>query len=107
MSSIKKAWIAAAVAVVFATGLIVWQVKARRSELVNLSAEDMALIADDQPPQFRVDLARREVLRVELRPVAVDLGDVRDGLVELDEAARVEEDLSVLSYALQTITAPS
>lgn len=57
MSSIKKAWIAAAVAVVFATGLIVWQVKARRSVLVNLSAEDMALIAEDQPPQFRSRLA--------------------------------------------------
>ena len=57
MSAIKKAWIAAAVAVVFAAGLIVWQVKARRSELVNLSAEDMALIAEDQPPQFRARLA--------------------------------------------------
>ena len=57
MSAIKKAWIAAAVAVVFAAGLIVWQVKARRSDLVNLSAEDMTLIAEDQPPQFRARLA--------------------------------------------------
>ncbi|HEV2827653.1 MAG TPA: peptidylprolyl isomerase [Pyrinomonadaceae bacterium] len=57
MSSINKAWIAAAIAVVFAGGLIFWQVKARRSELVNLSAEDMALIAEDQPPQFRSRLA--------------------------------------------------
>ena len=58
MSSIKKAWIAAAIAVVFAGGLIVWQVKARRSEyLANLSAEDMALIAEDQAPQFRARLA--------------------------------------------------
>jgi len=57
LSAIKKAWIAAAVAVVFAAGLIVWQVKARRSELVNLSAEDMSLIAEDQPPQFRARLA--------------------------------------------------
>ena len=57
MSAIRKAWIAAAVAVVFAAGLIVWQVKARRSELVNLSAEDMSLIAEDQPPQFRARLA--------------------------------------------------
>ncbi len=45
MNSTTKAWIAAAVAVVFAGGLIFWQVKARRSELSNLSAEDMALIA--------------------------------------------------------------
>ena len=63
MSSITKAWIAAAVAVVFAAGLIVWQVKARRSELVNLSAEDMALIAEDQSPQFRTRLATDEETR--------------------------------------------
>jgi parvulin-like peptidyl-prolyl isomerase len=63
LSSITKAWIAAAVAVVFAAGLIVWQVKARRSELVNLSAEDMALIAEDQSPQFRARLASDEATR--------------------------------------------
>ena len=57
MTSTTKAWIAAAVAVVFALGLIVWQVKARRSESLNLSAEDMALIAEDQSPQFRARLA--------------------------------------------------
>ena len=64
MSSIKKAWIAAAVAVIFAGGLIIWQVKARRSEfLTNVSAEDMALIAEDQPPQFRARLATDEATR--------------------------------------------
>ena len=63
MSAIKKAWIAAAVAVVFAAGLIVWQVKARRSEILNLSAEDMALIAEDQAPQFRSRLATDETTR--------------------------------------------
>jgi parvulin-like peptidyl-prolyl isomerase len=57
LKSTTKAWIAAAVAVVFAAGLIVWQVKARRSESLNLSAEDMALIAEDQAPQFRARLA--------------------------------------------------
>jgi foldase protein PrsA len=57
LSSIKKAWIAAAVAVLFAGGLIVWQIKAHRSELTNVSAEDMALIAEDQSPQFRARLA--------------------------------------------------
>ena len=46
-------------AVLFAGGLIFWQVKARRSEfLTNLSAEDMALIAEDQSPQFRARLAQ-------------------------------------------------
>ena len=53
MTSTTKALIAAGLAVVFAVGFIVWQVKARRSESLNLSAEDMALIAEDQPPQFR------------------------------------------------------
>jgi parvulin-like peptidyl-prolyl isomerase len=48
---------------VFAGALIVWQVKARRSELVNLSAEDMALIAEDQSPQFRSRLATDEATR--------------------------------------------
>ena len=46
-------------AVLFAGGLIFWQVKARRSEfLTNLSAEDMALIGEDQSPQFRARLAQ-------------------------------------------------
>ncbi|HBB88520.1 MAG TPA: hypothetical protein DC047_12985 [Blastocatellia bacterium] len=57
MTSTTKALIAAAVAVVFALGLIVWQVKARRSDSLNLSAEDMALIAEEQAPQFRTKLA--------------------------------------------------
>ena len=57
MTSTTKAWIAAGVAVVFALGLIVWQVKARRSESLNLSAEDMAMIAEEQSPQFRTRLA--------------------------------------------------
>jgi parvulin-like peptidyl-prolyl isomerase len=63
LNSTTKAWIAAAVAVVFAIGLIVWQVKARRTEISNLSAEDMALIAEDQPPQFRARLASDEATR--------------------------------------------
>lgn len=63
MNSTTKAWIAAAVAVVFAIGLIVWQVKARRTEISNLSAEDMTLIAEDQPPQFRARLASDEATR--------------------------------------------
>jgi parvulin-like peptidyl-prolyl isomerase len=57
LSATNKAWIAAAVAVLFAGGLIFWQVKARKSELVNLSAEDMTVIAEDQSPQFRARLA--------------------------------------------------
>ena len=63
MTSTTKAWIAAAVAVVFSMGLIAWQVKARRTEAVNLNSEDMAMIAEDQPPQFRSRLASDEASR--------------------------------------------
>ena len=65
----------------------------------------------DQSPQFSIDLASREVLRVELRAITVDFGNVRDLVVELDEAARIEQDLFRLApvgrYRLQTITSPS
>jgi len=65
LKATTKALIAAAVAVVFSLGLIVWQVKARRSEnvILNLSAEDMAMIAEDQPAQFRTRLASDEKTR--------------------------------------------
>jgi hypothetical protein len=43
--------------------------------------------------QFGIDLSRREVLGVELRAIAVDLGDVRNLVVELDQATRIEQDL--------------
>lgn len=63
MDSTKKALIAAAVAVIFAGGLIFWQVKARKSGPVELTAEDMQLIAEDQPPQLRARLAVDEAAR--------------------------------------------
>jgi len=63
LNSTNKALIAAAVAVVFAVGLIVWQVKSRRNQLVNLSSEDMSLIAEDQSPQIRTRLATDEGAR--------------------------------------------
>ena len=65
----------------------------------------------DQSAQFSIDLASRQVLGVELRALSVDFGDVRDLVVELDEAAGVEEDLlgigPVGRYRVQTITSPS
>jgi hypothetical protein len=68
----------------------------------------------DQSTQFSIDLARRQVLCVELRAVSVDFSDVRDLVVELDEAAGVEEDLRLAvrgrggpRYRVQTITSPS
>jgi len=65
LKSTTKALIAAGVAVAFALALIVWQVKARRSESLNLSADDVALIAEDQSPQFRTRLASDETARKE------------------------------------------
>ena len=63
MNSTKKALIAAAVAVIFAGGLIFWQVKARKAGPVELTPEDMSLIAEDQPPQMRARLATDESAR--------------------------------------------
>lgn len=63
MNSTKKALIAAAVAVIFSLGLIFWQVKARKAGPVELTAEDMTLIAEDQPPQMRARLAADETAR--------------------------------------------
>jgi parvulin-like peptidyl-prolyl isomerase len=63
LNSTRKALIAGAVAVIFALGLIFWQVKARKAGPVELTAEDMALIAEDQPPQMRARLATDEKAR--------------------------------------------
>src|SRR5205814_5205938 len=46
----------------------------------------------EKPAQLEVDLARREILRIEDRLVALDVRDLRDGVVDLDEAARVVGD---------------
>jgi foldase protein PrsA len=51
------------VAVIFAMGLIFWQVKARKAGPVELTPEDMSIIAEDQPPQMRARLATDEAAR--------------------------------------------
>ena len=63
MNSTRKAFIAAAVAVIFSLGLIFWQVKARKAGPVELTAEDMTLLAEEQPPQMRARLAADETAR--------------------------------------------
>ena len=63
MDSTKKALIAAAVAVVFAAGLIFWQVKGRNAGPVELTADDMTLLAEEQSPQIRARLAVDEAAR--------------------------------------------
>ncbi|HXT64992.1 MAG TPA: peptidylprolyl isomerase [Pyrinomonadaceae bacterium] len=65
MNSITKAWIAAGVGILFSLGIIFWQVRASQAAAINLSADDMSLIAADQAPQIRMrlssdDTARRE-----------------------------------------------
>jgi parvulin-like peptidyl-prolyl isomerase len=57
LNSIKKAWIAAGVGILFSVGLIVWQVRASHASAINLSADDMSIIAADQAPQSRMRMA--------------------------------------------------
>lgn len=80
MTSTRKALIAAAVAIIFSAGLIFWQVKARKTGPVELTAEDMALIAEDQPPQMRARLATDETARKDFAQ------DVRRLLAVAEEA---------------------
>ena len=80
MNSTKKAYIAAAVAILFAAGLIFWQVKARRPGPVELTPEDMSLIAEDQPAQMRARLASDESARKDFAQ------DVRRLLAVAEEA---------------------
>jgi parvulin-like peptidyl-prolyl isomerase len=63
LTSTTKALIAAGVAVAFAVGLIGWQIKAKKYEAVNLTPEDMAMIAEDQQPQMKMRLASNEAAR--------------------------------------------
>jgi foldase protein PrsA len=63
LNSTRKALIAAAVALIFSAGLIFWQVKARKVGPVELTAEDMAVIAEEQPVQIRARLAADEAAR--------------------------------------------
>ena len=81
MNSTKRALVAAAVAIVFAAGLIFWQVKARKTGPVELTPEDMTLIAEEQPPQFRQRLATDEQFRKEFAQ------DVRRLLAVAEEAS--------------------
>ena len=86
MNSTNKALIAAAVAIIFAGGLIFWQVKARHSGPVELSAEDMQMIAEDQPPQMRARLAVDEKARKDFAE------DVRRLLAVAEEASAHDVD---------------
>jgi len=80
LNSTKKALIAAAVALVLSAGLIFWQVKARKLGPVELTPEEMTLIAEDQSPQLRMQLASDEAARKDFAK------DVRRLLAVAEEA---------------------
>ena len=67
MKATTKALIAAAVAVAASVGLIIWQAKHGGSaHSANLTAADMSLIAEGQPPQVRAQLASDPERRKEM-----------------------------------------
>jgi parvulin-like peptidyl-prolyl isomerase len=80
LNSTKKAYIAAGIAILFAAALIFWQVKARNAGPVELTPEDMALIAEDQPAPMRSRLASDEAARKDFAK------DVRRLLAVAEEA---------------------
>jgi parvulin-like peptidyl-prolyl isomerase/uncharacterized Zn finger protein (UPF0148 family) len=65
MSSTTKGLIAASVAIAIAAGLIVWQVKASRARNVNLTTQDMELLAKEQDPRLQMQLSSSEDARKE------------------------------------------
>ncbi len=83
MKASTKAIIAAAVAVVASIGLIFWQSKYGGAHGANLTAEDMSLIAESQPPQVRAQLVSDPEQRKELAK------ELRD-LLALAEEARAQ-----------------
>jgi parvulin-like peptidyl-prolyl isomerase len=68
MTTSTKAWIAIAIAVAFAAGLIFWQIKAKHNRgmiLTSLTAEDMKMLVADMPPQMKTQLASSEKAKKE------------------------------------------
>ena len=80
MNSTTKAWIAAGVGVLFSAGLIIWQVRASHAAPINLSADDMSLIASDQAPQISMRLASDDAARKDF------VKNVRELLAVAEEA---------------------
>lgn len=66
MRSTTKAIIAAAVAIAVSVGLIFWMSKYGKAHTANLTAEDMALIAENSSPRERAELASSPEARKEL-----------------------------------------
>lgn len=94
MKSTTKAIIAGLVAVAAAFGLIFWQAKyGGAAHGANLTAEDMSIIAESQPPQVRAklasDAAERKDLAKELRELLALAEDARaHGVADRPEIKR-------------------
>jgi parvulin-like peptidyl-prolyl isomerase len=80
LSSTTKAMVAAGVAILFAAGLVFWQVKAGRARTVEVTADDMAKIVETFPPQAQAQLADSPEARKELA------NDLRQLLAIAEEA---------------------
>jgi parvulin-like peptidyl-prolyl isomerase len=78
LNSTTKAWIAAGVGILFSVGIIFWQVRASHAAPINLSADDMSLIASDQAPQMRMRLSSDDSARREFAKNLRDLFAVAD-----------------------------
>ena len=81
-SSTKTALIAASVAVVASLGIIFWQAKVGSAHAVQISAEDMSLIAEGLAPRQRMRLSSDAAYRKEVA------GDLRQILALAEEARR-------------------
>ena len=80
MNAKTKAWIAAGIGILFSLGLITWQVRANHAAPINLSPDDMTLIAADQAPQTRMRLSSDDAARKEFAK------NVRELLAVAEEA---------------------
>jgi len=78
LNSTTKAWIAAGVGILFSLGIIFWQVRASHAAPINLSADDMSLIASDQAPQMRMRLSSDDNARRDFAKNLRDLFAVAD-----------------------------
>ena len=94
MSSTAKAMIAVGVAVAAAVGILVWQVRARRAQAVNLTSEDLSEIVKTMLPPMQLaqlsanDEARKEIAK-QLRQMLAIAADARAaGIADKPEVKR-------------------
>ncbi len=98
MTSTTKAIIAGVVAVIFAVGLIGWQVKSRRSGAVDLSSDDMKIIAEDQSPQIKARLASNEEARKDFAKNIKELLAVAEAArqAKIDERPEIKRQMELM-----------